>query len=54
MLEKLFTKILENIPSYITDVERQVLIRKNLKQVSPEELNVFKSKINEYLIKCVN
>ncbi len=51
MLEKLFTKILENIPSYITDVERQVLIRKNLKQVSPEELNVFKSKINEYLIK---
>ena len=51
MLEKLFTKILENIPDYITDVERQVLIRKNLKQVSPEELNVFKSKIDEYLIK---
>ncbi|OQX88764.1 twitching motility protein PilT [candidate division KSB1 bacterium 4484_87] len=49
-LNKIFDKILENVPDYATDIERQVLIRRGIKSLTPNELNVIISQINNYLI----
>ena len=51
MLNEMFTKILKDIPNYITGIERQISIRKNLKQLNSEEIFIFKSEINKYLAK---
>ena len=49
-LQNIFNKILENVPDYATDIERQILIRKGLKSLHPEELGILNAKIDEYLI----
>ena len=51
MIKNIFTKILQDIPDYITDVERQVLIRESFKKITQEEFGVLKSQIELYLKK---
>ncbi|NOZ61463.1 MAG: Flp pilus assembly complex ATPase component [Calditrichaeota bacterium] len=46
----MFDKVLENVPEYATDIERQVMIRRGVKSLKPDELNVIVSQINNYLI----
>ena len=50
MLENLFKKILQDVPDYATDLERQKLIRKGLKTLNYDDLGILKSKINEYVL----
>ena len=49
-LNEIFEKVLEQVPNYATDIERQILIRKGLKSLTPEELSAIISHINNYLL----
>ncbi len=49
MLENIYKKILSDVPEYAVDIDRQILIRKKLKELSFDELGMLKSTINDYL-----
>lgn len=50
MLQEIFKKVLQNIPDYVTDVERQILIRKGLNTLGYKELGFLNAKLKEYLL----
>jgi len=50
MITSIIEKIMGNVPDYATDIERQFLIRQEMKKLGHDKINLLKNQVNEYLI----